>query len=120
VNLAQSRGIVQFERPVPLEFEVFNKRIKQVGFTLNRITLEAFGAIREKGAQHVLAVHPTGQELPLRLNPVGREAAGSKDERIWVRGVVHGWKGEGGKSHLVLQRWGLVPEALIAREKEAE
>lgn len=120
VNLAQSRGMVQFGKPVPLQFDLFNNKIKQVGFTLNRITLEAFGTIREKGTGHVFALHPTGQEIPLRLNPVGQEAIRSKNERVWIRGVVHGWKGEGGKSHLVLRNWGLVPQALVPGEKEAE
>lgn len=120
VNLAQSRAMVQYGSPVEFRFEVFKKRIDQVGYTLNRVTLEAFGTIGEREGGPVFALHPTGQEIPLRLNPVGREAVASAKERIWVRGVVHGWKGEGGKSHLVLRNWGLVPEALVPWEKEAE
>ena len=105
MNLHEGKCLVQYGKPVTIDFSQFKKKIDQVGFTLDRLEIEGFGRVVDRQGKPVLVLDKSWQVLPVRVTPILEDLlAVSKGELVWVRGYVHG-RGEGAKLHLSLNDW---------------
>ncbi len=99
--------MLEYGKPVQIRFPEFKEKIDQVGFTLDRIEIEAFGRVEEGGMRSFI-LDRSLQLIPLRVNPVAEDMLSAAEAAlVWVRAYVHGWRQTNGNLHLSLSEWRL-------------
>lgn len=100
--------MLEYGKPVQIRFAELKEKIDQVGFTLDRIEIEAFGRVEEPGGTRSFILDRSLQPIPLRVSPVAEDMLSAREGAlVWVRAYVHGWRETNGKLHLSLSEWRL-------------
>ncbi len=103
--------MLEYGKPVQIRFPEFKNTIDQVGFTLDRIEIEAFGRVEEPGGTRSFVLDRSLQPIPLRVSPVAEDMlSAGEGALVWVRAYVHGWRETNGNLHLSLSEWRLPSE----------